>query len=137
MFHANCRPILIGSLPLFDHKEALQLILSHTPEIPLWPQLPKNPREGMVRQFLTGFPGLVDEGNRCWIDTDDQSYAQYNEYRCKNVGKDQPPRGAAGFVLGVKEIQRGSDRMGASERLAERDLRNFTLFFGRYFEEAR
>ena len=48
----------------------MQLILAHTPEIPLWPQLPKNPREGMVRQFLTGFPGLVDDGNRYWIDTD-------------------------------------------------------------------
>lgn len=76
MFYANCRPILIGSLPLLDHKEALQLILTHTPEIPLWPQLPKNPREGMIRQFLTGFPGLIDEGPRYWIDTGDQAYEQ-------------------------------------------------------------
>jgi hypothetical protein len=76
MFYANCRPILIGSLPLFDHQEALQLILNHTPEIPLWPQLPKNPREGMVRQFLTGFPGLVDEGNRYWIDTGSPGFEQ-------------------------------------------------------------
>ena len=76
MFYANCRPILIGSLPLFDHQEALQLILSHTPEIPLWPQLPKKPREGMVRQFLTGFPGLVDEENRYWIDTGSQGFEQ-------------------------------------------------------------
>lgn len=70
MFTANCHPILIGSLPLLDHTEAMRLILAHTPEIPLWPQLPKRPREGMVRQFLSGFPGLVDEGNRSWIDTD-------------------------------------------------------------------
>lgn len=69
MFHANCRPILIGSLPVRDHEEAMRLILAHTSEIPLWPQLPLNPREGMVRQFLTGFPGLVEEGNRYWIDT--------------------------------------------------------------------
>jgi methionine synthase II (cobalamin-independent) len=76
MFHANCRPILIGSLPLLDHERAMQLILNHTPEIPLWPQLPKNPREGMIRQFLTGFPGLVDEGNRYWIDTSGRDFEQ-------------------------------------------------------------
>jgi len=70
MFAANCRPILIGSLPLTSHEQAMQLILAHTPEIPLWPQLPKQPREGMIRQFLTGFPGLRDEDNRYWIDTD-------------------------------------------------------------------
>ncbi len=76
MFHANCRPILIGSLPIFDHEEALQLIVRHTPKIPLWPQLPKNPREGMVRQFLTGFPGLVEDGSRYWINTDGEGFAE-------------------------------------------------------------
>jgi methionine synthase II (cobalamin-independent) len=76
MFQANCRPILIGSLPLLDHDHALQLIARSTPEIPLWPQLPKQPREGMIRQFLTGFPGLVDQGNRYWIDTDSAGFEQ-------------------------------------------------------------
>jgi hypothetical protein len=76
MFPANCRPILIGSLPLLDHEQAIQLILEHTPEIPLWPQLPKKPREGMIRQFLTGFPGLVDEGDRYWVDTGSQGFAE-------------------------------------------------------------
>lgn len=85
MFQANCRPILIGSLPLLDHEEAMQLILKATPEIPLWPQLPKNPKEGMIRQFLTGFPGLVDDGNKYWIDTDSRDFAEemvafYEEY---------------------------------------------------------
>ena len=76
MFHANCLPILIGSLPLSDHESALQLILKHTPVIPLWPQLPKNPKEGMIRQFLTGFPGLVDDGGRYWINTGQQDFEQ-------------------------------------------------------------
>lgn len=85
MFTANCHPILIGSLPLTSHAEALQLILAHTPEIPLWPQLPKNPREGMIRQFLTGFPGLIDDGNGYWIDTGSATFAEemtafYQEY---------------------------------------------------------
>ncbi|MDK9708123.1 MAG: hypothetical protein OEL83_13860 [Desulforhopalus sp.] len=73
---ADCLPVLIGSLPLTDHAEALQLILAHTPEIPLWPQLPKNPREGMIRQFLTGFPGLIDDGKRYWIDSAGPGFAE-------------------------------------------------------------
>lgn len=85
MFTAHCHPILIGSLPLDDHENALKLILRHTPAIPLWPQLPQRPKEGMVRQFLTGFPGLVDDGNRYWIDTSGQGFetemaAFYEDY---------------------------------------------------------
>jgi len=60
MFHANCDPILIGSLPLTDYQQALKLIFQYSPSIPLWPQLPKNVKEGMVRQFVSGFPGLRD-----------------------------------------------------------------------------
>jgi hypothetical protein len=75
-FTPGCRPILIGSLPLTSHAGALQLILAHTPEIPLWPQLPKNPREGMIRQFLSGFPGLIDDGARYWIDSSSPSFAE-------------------------------------------------------------
>ena len=56
----HCRPVLIGSLPLSDHEQALDLIWEHTPDFPLWPQLPQNPREGMVRQFLSGMPGLTE-----------------------------------------------------------------------------
>ena len=70
MFLPECRPVLIGSLPLRDHREALRLIFQHTPEIPLWPQLPKLPKEGMIRQFLTSFPGLVEDGERFWIDAE-------------------------------------------------------------------
>ncbi len=85
MFRPGCLPILIGSLPLEDHREATNLILQYTPEIPLWPQLPKNDREGMVRQFLSGFPGIVDEGKKFWInsgcsDFADQMTLFYEEY---------------------------------------------------------
>ena len=85
MFTPNCHPLLIGSLPLADHAEAMRLILAHTPEIPLWPQLPKKPKEGMIRQFITGFPGLIDEDSRYWIDTDKPQFGEemaafYEEY---------------------------------------------------------
>lgn len=85
MFTANCLPVLIGSLPLKDHTEAMQAILSSTPEIPLWPQLPKLPGEGMVRQFLTGYPGLQENAERFWVDTAAEDFsaqmaAFYEEY---------------------------------------------------------
>ena len=69
MYQANCNPILIGSLPVESYEHAMGLIREHSPAIPLWPQLPKKPREGMVRQFLTGFPGLVDRGDKYFVNT--------------------------------------------------------------------
>ena len=103
MFTPNCRPILIGSLPLTNHAEALQLILAHSPEIPLWPQLPKSPREGMIRQFLTGFPGLVDDGKDYWIDTERPGFAEemaafYGEYL--QAADDPASLKASRFALG-------------------------------------
>lgn len=85
MFNADCLPILIGSLPFKDHKQAMEAILSNTPTIPLWPQLPLLAGEGMIRQFLSGFPGLQEEGSKFWIDTDrtdfgEQMTAFYEEY---------------------------------------------------------
>ena len=58
----------------------MRLIATYTPEIPLWPQLPQNPKEGMIRQFLCGFPGLVEDGNRYWIDTEQSGFATEMTY---------------------------------------------------------
>lgn len=69
-FKGNCRSCLIGSLPLTDYAEAARLVWEHTPEIPLWVQLPKVPGEGMTRQFAAGMPGLVEEGGRAFIDAE-------------------------------------------------------------------
>ena len=74
MFSPNCLPILIGSLPLTNHAVAVDLIFEHTPEIPLWPQLPKLEKEGMVRQFVSGFPGLIDRGSSCFVDREQDSF---------------------------------------------------------------
>lgn len=67
-FKGDCRPCLIGSLPLTDYAEAARLVWEHTPEIPLWVQLPKMPGEGMTRQFAAGMPGLVEEAGRAFVD---------------------------------------------------------------------
>lgn len=85
MFQPRCLPILIGSLPLTDHQEAVDLILAEAPQIPLWPQLPTLQEEGMVRQFISGFPGLCQEGSRYWIDSESDDFESqmtlfYTEY---------------------------------------------------------
>ena len=85
MFTPRCLPILIGSLPLTDHSEAVKLLLSEVPKIPLWPQLPKLPEEGMVRQFISGFPGLKEINSHYFIDTGCDDFSEqmalfYQEY---------------------------------------------------------
>jgi len=68
-FEGNGLPCLIGSLPLTDYAQAARLVWEHTPEIPLWVQLPKVPGESMTRQFAAGLPGLAEEGGRAFVDT--------------------------------------------------------------------
>jgi methionine synthase II (cobalamin-independent) len=84
-FQANCLPLLVGSLPLGDHREAVELVFAHTPAIPGWAQLPNRPAEGMIRQFLPGLPGLTTLGDRLFVDTaaadfDEQLLAFYEDY---------------------------------------------------------
>lgn len=67
-FAADGMPVLIGSIPLADHGEALEWIFTHTPEIPLWPQLPVIRLEGMLFQFIEGFPALVGSDDKSWFD---------------------------------------------------------------------
>jgi methionine synthase II (cobalamin-independent) len=84
-FHAHGKSVLIGSLPATDHREALELILASTPDIPLWPQLPVNPLEGMLNQFVEGQPCVKEDGARTYFTTDlpgfEESQLQfYEEY---------------------------------------------------------
>ena len=76
---------LIGSLPLTDHAQAIDLILQHTPEIPFWAQLPAIKEEGMMVQFTTGLPGLCKDNGMVMVNTasgsfDDQLLEFYEEY---------------------------------------------------------
>ena len=75
-FQANGLATLIGSLPVIDHREAFSLIFEHTPDIPLWPQLPSNPKEGMLSQFSEGMPGIVEEGERTYFDIQTETFAE-------------------------------------------------------------
>ncbi|MDJ0857176.1 MAG: hypothetical protein QNI85_06235 [Desulfobacterales bacterium] len=84
-FKPELRPLLIGSLPVADHNEALDMVLAATPEIPLWVQLPIFQEEGMVPQFIPGMPGLVREEDRWRVDSASDGFepaltAFYEEY---------------------------------------------------------
>ncbi len=73
-FKPECLPLLIGSLPMTDHREAQELVLRHTPEIPLWVQLPSYREEGMVAQFLPGLPGAVVTPERIYVDNASETF---------------------------------------------------------------
>ena len=84
-FQANCLPVLIGSLPMDNHAEAIKLVYKYTPEIPLWVQLPLLKEEGMLAQFQPGMPGLTIENDRSFIDTagnnfDNELVSFYEDY---------------------------------------------------------
>ena len=84
-FKPAARATLIGSLPVADYGQALELIMSHTPDIPLWPQLPSNPLERMMNQFVEGLPGVVETDNKTYFDLsitdfETEQLAFYEEY---------------------------------------------------------
>ncbi len=70
----DLRPALIGSLPMSDHGAATRLMFDYVPEIPLWVQLPVFKEEGMVPQFLPGFPGVKNTGDKTFIDSRDETF---------------------------------------------------------------
>lgn len=78
-------PLLIGSLPYDDHKAATDVIFDNTPQYPLWPQLPLYKQEGMILQYIPGFPGVREVDGKVFIDSADSDFeneilAFYEEY---------------------------------------------------------
>ena len=84
-FSPDGRLLLIGSQPLNNHDEAVDLVLSYASQIPNWVQLPSLPNEGMVTQFADGLPGLLRDSDKLVVDTttegfDDDLLAFFEEY---------------------------------------------------------
>jgi len=62
---------MVGSTPHLDAGDAWGLVLAYLPEIPAWPQLPKrSPLENIYAQFSEGFPGIVQERERIYVNRD-------------------------------------------------------------------
>ena len=117
-FRPDCLPVLIGSLPLEDHHQAVRLVLRHTPEIPVWPQLPVHPQEGMMAQFIPGLPGVKTVDGKQMVDTaddmfDEQLVAFYEAYLAASEGTGDlagtrfeiTPDVAGGLFALLKEIK--------------------------------
>jgi methionine synthase II (cobalamin-independent) len=65
----GCLPTMIGSMPQTSPDDACRVVLRHLPAVPAWPQLPgRTPRENMYAQFSEGFPGVVVDDSRIYID---------------------------------------------------------------------
>ena len=112
-FSANSLPVLIGSLPVSDHEEAIQHVLKYTPEIPLWVQLPFYKKEGMIVQFMPGMPGAKFEEEKEFIDTSDENFDNdvlkfYEEY--------------------MAVLEGNTDLFGSRFSLTEDEARGFFVF---------
>lgn len=75
-FVPEARATLIGSLPHLDHEEAQDLVLKYIPEIPIWVQLPHYPEERLLTQFVEGFPGVVQQKDKIFFDTDPPGFEE-------------------------------------------------------------
>jgi len=122
-FHPGCLPVLIGSLPLYDHAEGVKLVFEYTPEIPLWVQLPAYKEEGMIAQFQPGFPGLKSKNDKSFIDTSDPCFDDdllefYEDYMAVKEGETDLEGSrfvlaadtAKGFFSFVEQLQALPDR---------------------------
>lgn len=68
-FRPECLPTAVGSLPHTDPGVACDMVRRHLPDIPAWPQLPRRDfRESMYVQYSRGFPGVVVEDGRIYVD---------------------------------------------------------------------
>jgi methionine synthase II (cobalamin-independent) len=108
-FRGNALALLIGSLPVADHGEAVGLVQKYTPDIPLWVQLPVHREESMMLQFLEGVPGLAYDTGRVFIDTskpefEDDVLRFYEDYLAVTEGG--APLDDTRFVL-TQETARG------------------------------
>lgn len=68
-FEPKLLPLHLGSLPHTNPQAACDLILESFAQVSTWPQLPKRTfLENMYAQFSEGFPGVVLEDERIYVD---------------------------------------------------------------------
>lgn len=114
-FQLSGLPTMIGSMPHTDPQRACSIVAKYLPEIPAWPQLPRRSfLENMYAQYSEGFPGVIIEGERIYVDrTKDldvplqQLYTAYlsNDFESYAIGSDY----AAG-LYSFLDMETGSSR---------------------------
>ncbi len=83
----NCQATMIGSMPQKDPAAAYRQVLHYLRDIPAWPQLTRRSfLENLYVQFSQGFPGVVVEDDKIYVDRAqdsqkalEQLYAAYLE----------------------------------------------------------
>lgn len=76
----NC--MAIGSLPHQSVEDAMNVVEREFSNIPFWPQLAKfNKNEDMIVQFLESIPGIVDTGEKIYLENEsDEFFEQLEEF---------------------------------------------------------
>lgn len=93
-FSPQCRATAIGSFPHPAPAAALDLILEHLADIPVWPQLPQRAFiEGMCPQYSEGLPAvLLDENEKSIsVDTGDALAAHVEKFYEQYLSEDLAP----------------------------------------------
>ena len=97
---------------------ALDLVMTYTPHIPQWVQMPSTTNEGMIQQFSLGLPGLAAKGNTLFVDNEGPAFDAalvdfYEAYMAVNDGsldfEESPflltPEHAEGFFAFLGRIE--------------------------------
>ena len=91
-FQPNCLATGIGSLPHPTAEAAVQVVLSHVPDAPFWPQLPaRGLNEQMEVQYNEGLPRVVIDRDkeRMFLDTAGDTSMDlatfYEQYMAENL----------------------------------------------------
>lgn len=116
-FNPRFRATGVGTLPLAEAGEAVEIILASLPQIPFWPQLTaRSPWEDMILQFASGLPGLkVDlEGRSVGLDPAIDRTAALTDFYEADLGGDLnhfslTEEVAPGFFELVQKVSKEND----------------------------
>ena len=108
-------PTAVGSLPHTDPMAACELVQRYLLDVPAWPQLPRRGvRESIQVQFSQGFPGVVTQDGRVFVDRGRDLDADLERLYTRYLSRDLDAsaldgRCAAGLAhfltLGFKSVQ--------------------------------
>lgn len=104
----------IGSLPFVDPVEASEFTLNSV-DIPFWPQLPKRGfRELMISQYTEGFPYVILEDDKLWIERGDEAeQAAFYEKVGKGEDFSMSENFAAGFFAFLDLLKQRGKKLEA------------------------